>query len=98
MLRRLSMVLVVGVLGSSSPDLVFAQETPPLWIRSVTIDTGATTATITGTGFNETCGVTQDGQALTVLPGGVPSRLVAVVPTLLLATPGTYRLTVTDPI
>src|SRR5262245_10555899 len=96
MLRRLSMVLLTGVLGGSSPDLAFAPEPQPLWIRSVTVDAAAGTATITGTGFSETCAVTLDGHALTVLPGATAARLVVVVPVALLATPGTYRLTVTD--
>src|SRR5262245_25619544 len=73
-----------------------AQHAPPLWIQSVTVDVAAGTATITGTGFTETCAVTLDGHVLTVLPGGMPTRIVAVMPETLLTTPGTYRLTVTD--
>src|SRR5262245_15412424 len=73
-----------------------AQPAPPLWIQSVTVDAAAGTATITGTGFSETCAVTLDGHALTVLPGATAARLVVVAPAALLATRGTYRLTVTD--
>jgi hypothetical protein len=80
----------------ASPARVAAQETAGPWIQSVTLDAAAGSATITGTGFTETCAVTLDGHALTVLPGGIATRLVALVPATLLASPGTYRLTVSD--
>src|SRR5262245_24815077 len=74
-----------------------AQEAARIWIQSVTVDASAGTLTITGTGFTDTCEVTLDGQVLTVLSGATATRLVAAAPAAVLATPGTYRLTVVDP-
>jgi hypothetical protein len=89
-----SLIVAVGIVTLAIT--AHAQPAPPLWIQSVTVDAAAGTATITGTGFSETCAVTLDGHALTVLPGGTATRLVVVAPVALLATAGTYRLTVTD--
>jgi hypothetical protein len=87
-----SLLVAAGIVTMA----ITAHAQPTLWIQSVTIDAAAGTATITGTGFSDTCAVTLDGHALTVLPGGTTVRLVVVAPAALLATPGTYRLTVTD--
>jgi hypothetical protein len=89
-----SLIVAAGIF--SLAFTAHAQHASLLWIQSVTVDAAAGTATITGTGFSETCAVTLDGHALTVVPGGTATRLVVVVPASLLATPGTYRLTVTD--
>src|SRR5262245_52890470 len=93
---RLPVVWLIVAAGIVTPAITALAQPAPLWIQSVTVDAGAGTATITGTGFRETCAVTLDGHALTVLPGGTAARLVVVVPASLLATPATYRLTVTD--
>src|SRR5262245_26327781 len=88
--------LIVAACLFAFANTARAQDAPPLWIQSVTVDAAAGTATITGTGFSETCAVTLDGHAMTVLSGGTATRLVVVAPAALLATPGTYRLPVTD--
>jgi hypothetical protein len=96
MLCRFPVVSLFVAVGSFTLAITSHAQTAPLWIQSVTIDAAAGTATITGTGFRETCEVTLDGHALTVLPGGTAARLVVVAPAALLATPGTYRRTVTE--
>jgi hypothetical protein len=60
----------------SLPNRSDAQEPAGVWIQSFTADASAGILTITGTSFSDTCEVTRDGQALTVLSGATASRLV----------------------
>jgi hypothetical protein len=74
-----------------------AQPTGPA-IHSVTVlpDTGV--LTITGTSLGADLVVIVDGQPVTILPGATSTRLEVQPPATVLTTPGTYRLTVVDPV
>jgi IPT/TIG domain-containing protein len=67
-------------------------------IHNVTLHEGSGVLTITGTGFGRAPLVTVDGQPATVLQGATDTRVDVVAPAVLLTTPGSYRLTVVDPV
>ncbi len=91
-----AMVLAVLALGLSS-DAVAQPSVRPT-IHHVTLNAGAGVLTITGEGFGGEPVVTVDGQAVAVLTGGSETRLDVLAPATLLVTPGSYRLTVLDPV
>src|SRR5262245_14627687 len=98
MMRPAPLCLLVVACICTTAVVAHAQDPPRPWIRSVRFDVVASTVTISGTGFADPSVVTLDGHLLTILPGASATQLVVVVPPMLLATPGTYRLTVVDPI
>ena len=67
-------------------------------IHNVTLHEGAGVLTITGIGFGQEAVVTVDGQPVPVLPGATATQIDVLAPATLLNTPGTYRLTVVDPV
>ena len=92
-------LVVVALVGLA--QIGWAQEAVRLTIHSVTSETLATgeaVLVITGVGFGETPEVTVDGQPAPVLAGASDTRLTVLAPASLLTTPGTYRLTVVDPV
>jgi hypothetical protein len=91
-------LVVVALLGLA--QIGWTQEAVRLTIHSVTSEpqaNGDVVLVITGIGFGETPEVTVDGQSVPVLEGASDTRVTVMVPTVLLTTPGTYRLTVVDP-
>src|SRR5262245_16703037 len=91
----LSFVLsfVVGLAQPASAQPVSA----PV-IQNVTVNADTNVITITGTGLGPDVLVTVDSQAATLLPGATSARVEVQAPANLLTTPGTYRLTVVDPV
>src|SRR5262245_37359958 len=75
-----------------------SQSAPPVWIGSVPVDAVDRALTITGSGLSETCEITLDGHPATMMAGGSATRRVVLVPPAVLAAPGSYRLTVVDPV
>jgi hypothetical protein len=53
---------------------------------------------ITGTGLGPDLVVIVDGQAVTALPGATASQIEVLAPSTVVTSPGTYRLTVMDPV
>jgi hypothetical protein len=90
-------VLVIWVALGVAPRAA-AQNAAPPTIHNVTLQEGAGVLTITGIGFGREPVVTVDGQPVAVLPGGKDTQVAVVAPAALLTTPGTYRLTVVDPV
>src|SRR5262245_43230832 len=95
--RMLRTMILVGALIAFA-HRGDAQETPGVWIRSVTVDLAAHTLTITGTGFSQSPEVTLDGQPMIVLPGASATQITIALPADAPGSSGTYRLTVTDPL
>jgi hypothetical protein len=60
------------------------------------MDAAGEQLTITGNGFGPVPLVTIDGQPATVLLGSTDTQVTVLTPSVLLTTPGTYRLTVVD--
>jgi hypothetical protein len=75
-----------------------AQSAPRLTIHNVTLQEGTGLLTITGTDFGPTPVVTVNGQPVAVLLGATETQLAVLAPAALLTTPGSYRLTVVDPV
>src|SRR5262245_42678294 len=67
-------------------------------VQSVTLNAETSVITITGSGLSPDVVVTVDGQAVPVLLGGTETRVEIQAPAAVLTTPGTYRLTVVDPV
>src|SRR6202140_4129047 len=80
----------------SLPRAGAAQNAPPPTILNVTMDAAGDQLTITGKGFGPAPVVTIDGQPVTVLLGATDTQITVIAPSVLLTTPGTYRLTVVD--
>src|SRR3984893_17282586 len=96
-MRRTQLVaalLVCAVIGL--PRAGSAQNAAPPTILNVTMDAAGDQLTITGHGFGPAPVVTIDGQPVTVLLGSTDTQVTVITPSLLLTTPGTYRLTVVD--
>jgi hypothetical protein len=88
-------------MGLASDGWSVPQEAARPTILNVTSEmlaTGEVVLVITGVGFGETPAVTVDGQVVPVLAGASDTQLSVLAPATVLATPGTYRLTVTDPV
>src|SRR5262245_7358278 len=86
-----SAVLALGTMASSQTVA------PALTIHNVTLQEATGTLTIVGVGFGTQPVVTVDGQPVTVLLGGTETQIDVEAPPAIWTTPGTYRLTVTDP-
>ena len=96
-MRRTQLVaalLVSAVIGL--PVVGSAQNAPAPTILNVTMDAAGDQLTITGNGFGPSPVVTIDGQPVTVLLGSTDTQVTVITPSVLLTTPGTYRLTVVD--
>src|ERR1700682_5991714 len=96
-MRRTQLVaalLVSAVIGL--PCGSSAQNATPPTILNVTMDAAGDQLTITGKGFGPAPLVTIDGQPVTVLLGSTDTQVTVITPSVLLTTPGTYRLTVVD--
>src|SRR5262245_18554565 len=74
--RRASLTTLLVVAILCHAPATSAQEAPRIWIQSVSVDASAGTLTITGSGFSETCEVTLDGQAVTVVTDRSATKLV----------------------
>src|SRR6202023_3370084 len=98
-MRRTQLVaalLFCAVIGLSR--VVSAQDAARPTILNVTMDAAGDRITISGTGFGPAPLVTIDGQPVTVLAGATDTQVTVITPSVLLTTPGTYRLTVVDPV
>src|ERR1700682_3304322 len=96
-MRRTQLVaalLVSAVIGL--PCGSSAQNAPPPTILNGTRDAAGDQLTISGKGFGPAPLVTIDGQPVTVLLGSTDTQVTVITPSVLLTTPGTYRLTVVD--
>jgi IPT/TIG domain-containing protein len=89
-------LLVCALIGL--PRAGSAQNAPAPTILNVTMDAAGDQITITGKGFGPAPLVTIDGQQVPVLTGSTDTLVTVVTPAVLLTTPGTYRLTVVDPV
>src|ERR1700694_3085112 len=88
-------LLVCAVISfPSSGSAQNALPTPT--ILNVTMDAAGDQLTITGKGFGPAPVVTIDGQPVTVLLGSTDTQVNVIAPSVLLTTPGSYRLTVVD--
>ena len=67
-------------------------------IHRVTVDSQSGVLTITGAGLGQHLVVTVEGAPVPLLPGATDTQVDIAPPPELLATPGTYRLTVMDPV
>src|ERR1700730_3922305 len=98
-MRRIQLVAALLVCAVISlPRAGSAQNAPPPTILNVTMDAAGDQLTITGRGFGPAPLVTIDGQPVTVLLGSTDTQVTVITPSVLLTTPGTYRLTVVDPV
>jgi hypothetical protein len=88
----LNLALVMGLAQASE-----AQTTKPT-IHRVTVQPDAGVLTIVGRGLGPNLLVTVEGQPAAMLPGAVETQLEVLVPAAVVMTPGTYRLTVVDPV
>ncbi len=91
-----AILLLSAVIGFARDGA--AQDPPRLTILNVTQDTTGDRLTITGKGFGQTPTVSIDGQPVVVLQGGTDTQVSVLTPLALQTTPGTYRLTVVDPV
>src|ERR1700676_1111927 len=89
-------LLVCALIGL--PRAGSAQNAPPPTILNVTMDAAGDQLTITGKGVGPAPLVTIDGQPVTVLLGATDTQVTVITPSVLLTTPGSYRLTVVDPV
>src|ERR1700730_16683488 len=96
-MRRTQLVATLLVCAVISlPRAGSAQDAARPTILNVTMDAAGDQVTITGKGFGPAPVVTIDGQPVTVLLGSTDTQVSVITPSLLLTTPGTYRLTVVD--
>jgi hypothetical protein len=97
---RLPLCLVTLLVSALStlPQPAVAQPVASPAIQSVTLQPDTGVLTITRTGLGADLMVTVDGQPVTVLPGATATRVEVQPPATVLTTPGTYRLTVADPV
>jgi hypothetical protein len=79
------------------PALLVAQPMPPT-IHRVNLLPADGTLVIEGTGLGAHLMVSVDGQTVITLPGATDSRMEVQAPVSVLTVPGTYRLTVVDPV
>src|SRR5580704_3393406 len=96
-MRRTQLVATLLVCAMISlPRAGTAQTASPPTILNVTMDAAGDRLTISGMGFGPAPLVTIDGQPVTVLLGATDTQVTVITPSVLLTTPGTYRLTVVD--
>jgi hypothetical protein len=91
------LILVSVILSCVMLRAVGAQSGPPV-IHRVTLQATTGVLNIAGTGLGADLLVMLDGQPISVLPGATATQIDALVPPSVLATPGTFRLTVVDPV
>jgi hypothetical protein len=98
-MRHLSFVVVgfvlCGVVGVA--DIAVEQPVAPPTIR-VTVQPDTGVLTIAGTGLGPKMFVSMDVQPVTVLPGASDTQVEVMAPATVVTTPGSYRLTVVDPV
>ena len=103
-MRPTSVALVgplVGLVILVAPGLAQMrrpQPTVPPTIHRVTAQPDAGVLTITGTGLGPEILVTVDGYSVPQLKGATDTEMEVLAPAAFAATPGSYRLTVTDPV
>jgi hypothetical protein len=98
---RRAVIAMLGLLLAASASGVLLearQPSPPPVIHRVTLLPGDGLLVIEGTGLGDHLVVTVNGQTVTTMPGAGDTRLEAQAPAAVLTTPGTYRLTVADPV
>lgn len=95
---RLFVVAAIVVATMALGSQVSAQSVSGPTIHNVTLHEGSGMLTITGVGFGRDPVVTVDGQTVVVMQGGSESQLDVLAPAALLTIPGSYRLTVQDPV
>ena len=95
LLREITLVICATI--ALGPYAAAQSVTRPT-IYNVTLAEDTGVLTITGVGFGQQPVVTFDGQPVAVLGGGSETRLEVVAPAALVMTPGSYRLTVVDPV
>ncbi len=66
-------------------------------IHRVTVQPDTGVLTVTGTGLGPDLQVTVDGQPVPKLPGATDTQMEVLAPATVVTQPGTYRLTVVDP-
>ena len=93
--RVLGILLSLAVVVAQTTS---AQLVPAPLIQNVTVNADTSVITIAGSGLGPDVLVTVDGQAVTLLPGAIATRVDIQAPAAVLMTPGTYRLTVVDPV
>ncbi len=76
---------------------LFAQTLRRPTIDHVTFQEVTGILTVSGNGLGPNLIVTVGGQQVAVLPGAISTQFSVEAPTTMLTTPGTYRLTVTEP-
>jgi hypothetical protein len=98
---RPAVIAAIGwILYSSLSDLRLQarQSSSPPQIHRVSVLPGDGVLVIEGTGLGAHLVVTVDGQVVTTFPGASDDRLDVQAPVSVLTVPGTYRLTVLDPV
>jgi hypothetical protein len=98
-MRRIPVVITLAVwAGLGLAEIGAAQTAAHPTIHNVTLHQAAGVLTVIGTGFGRDPTVTVAGQPVIVLAGGTETQIDVVVPAAVLTTPGTYRLTLVDPV
>lgn len=100
MARRGAWLAVMAVAAVVAGSEGSAQEPPagrPV-ILSVTLRPDTGTLVVSGRGLGPDVLVEIDGQTVTTLPGATERQIEVQAPVSVLTTPGTYRLTVVDPV
>ena len=97
-MRRILFTLAAMLASVAFNPSVSAQVPTRPTIHNVTLDERSGVLSITGVGFGQDPVVTVDGQPVSVRQGGSETRLEVLAPAALLITPGSYRLTVVDPL
>jgi hypothetical protein len=82
----------------SLPSVLWARQAPGPHIHRATLRADTGILTIAGVNLGRDLHVTVDGQPVTVLPGATATQLDVLAPASLLTVPGSYRLTVADPV
>ncbi|MEZ5290564.1 MAG: hypothetical protein R2745_05750 [Vicinamibacterales bacterium] len=93
--RALSCLTLCALLGLR--PIASAQTVEPPVIHRVSMQPDTGVLTITGVGLGPDLLVTVDGQPVPQLPGASNTQLEVLAPVSLVTMPGTYRLTVVDP-
>jgi hypothetical protein len=93
-------LVVCAGLGLASIGAAQTAARPPIppTIHNVTQHDGSGVLTITGTGLGANLVVTIDGQPVAVLSGATATQVEVLAPAAVLTVPGTYRLTLVDPV
>jgi hypothetical protein len=93
MTRHLCLTLTALLLGTGMAE---ADAHPPT-IHRVTVHPDTGVLTVTGTGLGPDLQVTVEGQPVPQLPGATDTQMEVLAPVTVVTQPGTYRLTVVDP-